>query len=182
MITPKPSVIKKLRNANMKYVSSIADKTENATKKAREALRIKRNAHFKALETVPFFKKILSKKIRFQIHSDGEPRNYSLLGVGFEGEGNFRRTVLIIDDKGRTLFFGEKMRGVRTIWEPYRMLKEKKSFVTHQRSYEYSELESWGSKQENEVNEVSHNIKYYLDKVHFEQADAKKLKQIKRYF
>lgn len=176
------STVKKLRNANATYRATIAYKAENATKKTREALRIQRNAHFKALETVPFFKKILSKKIHFQIYSNGEPKNYSLLGVGFQGEGNFRRTVLIIDDKGQTLFFGEKMRGIRTIWEPYRMLKEKKSFVTHQKSYEYSELESWGSKQENEVYEVSHNIKYHLDKVNFEQADARKLKQIKRYF
>ena len=114
----------RLRKANMLYRSTIADKVENATKEAKEKLRKQRNKHFKALERNPFFKKILSNKIPFQVHAKQGPRNYTLLGTGFSGEGNFRRTLLIIDDKGRTVFWGEKKENLRPHWEPYRIINE----------------------------------------------------------
>ena len=176
----RPSMLT-LRRANVKYRTTIADKMENATNAAKIRLRKQRNAHFKALERNPFFKKLLSKKIPFQVHSPTGPKNYTLLGIGFKGEGNFRRTVLLIDDKGRTLFFGEQMRGIRTIWEPYRILKEKIAFLNQQKFYEYNELESWSDEQKNEVSEATYHIKKNLNKVTFQETDIEQMREIKKF-
>lgn len=170
----------RLRRANMKYRTTIADKIENANQRAKTRLRKERTAHFKAIERDPFFKKILSKKIPFRVHPQGEQKNYTLLGTGFEGEGNFRRTVLLIDEKGRTTFWGESMRGLRTNWTPYRIVKETIRW-DGKKNYIYSELDSLSRKYDDEVSEASHNIKYYLDQVTFEKADIKKMDMIRKF-
>jgi hypothetical protein len=168
-----------LARENANYRNSAVDRTENA--KQRELMRIRkeRAAHFKALEKIPFFKEILSKKIPIETRAIGKLRIHTLLGVGFEGEGNFRRTVLVIDAEGRTTFWGEQMRGVRTMWAPYRILKEDGIF-NGQKQYKYNELETWSQKEDNEAMEINWGIKSNLDQIKFQKADLKKMMQIKR--
>ena len=174
------SKVNKLRQSNMNFRATIYDTLERATKKEQARIIKRRMNHFKALEKIPFFKRILAKKIPLQIFNTNGAKNMTLLGVGFEGSGNFRRTVLLIDEQGRTIFLGERIHGDNKIWSAYRIVKERVS-STGRKSYIYNEVENVTQQQRQEASEINFYVKKHLKEIAFEPVDIRKMGQIKRF-
>lgn len=174
------SKISKLRKANMNFRATVYDTLEKATKREQARIIKRRMNHFKALKRIPFFKRILTKKIPLKIFNPNGPKEMTLLGVGFEGSGNFRRTVLLIDEQGRTIFWGEKIQGDNKAWRPFKIVEEQVS-STGKKYYNYNEVENVTQQQKQEVIEISHQIKKHLKEIAFEPVEMKRMSQIKRF-
>ena len=174
------SKISKLRKANMTFRATVCDTLQRATKKQQARLIKRRMNHFKALKEIPFFKRILAKEIPLQIFNTNGAKGMILLGVGFEGNANFRRTVLLIDEQGKTIFWGEKVKGDNRTWAAYRIVEEQTSY-TGRKSYNYNEVENVTPQQEQEASEISYHIKKHLKEIAFEPVDMKRMGQIKRF-
>lgn len=180
MTMPKVSQVKKLRKANMHHHNSINDRlAPNA--KSLTILR-ERVKHARELKKIPFFKRLMQKHIILQTtQKNGISRPYILLGIGFKEKGTFRKSVILIDDKGRAIFFARvKLKdSEKTIWLPYNLVQKKKGEAED--NWTHSKMEI-GKKELTEIvlplnEEINENIK----EITFEDIDPRKINQIKRF-
>lgn len=166
------------RNAEFRTIGVEALEKANAEKKSK--IMKLRKMHFDSLKVFPLFEKLLSKKIPFHIYTPKGKHEYILLGTGLKGEANFRRTAIVIDDKGRMLFLGEKIFGNQKEWFPYRIVRKEKVGKKAYR-YEYNELEQGANVKLWIDNSVSDEVKKHLKEIEFINADAIDVKRIKKY-
>ncbi len=176
----KLSKAKLMHKRNAAYATSATDVFQRASAEERMRILKSREKHFKSLEVFPLFKKILSKKIPIKIYTPYGKKEYTLLGIGLKGQTNFRRTALVIDEKGKIVFLGEKGFGQNTEWYPYRILQKvkagRKTFM-----YEYNEAEQRADLKLWIDNPISDEVKKHLNGIEFINADALEVKRIKKY-
>ncbi len=180
MTMPKVSQVKKLRKANMHHHNSINDRLAPNAKSS--AILRERVKHARELKKIPFFKRLMQKHIILQTtQKNGISRPYILLGVGFKEKGTFRRSVILIDDRGRAIFFARVnlKDSEKIIWLPYNLVQKKKGEAEDNWVHNKVEI---GQKELTEIilplNEaISKNIK----EVTFKDIDPRKINQIKRF-
>lgn len=173
----KLSQVKTLRNQNQMHHNKINDSLKSKTK---FSLIKKRLLHARALRQDPFFDKLLKK----QIIVKASEKNYIILGTGFKEQGNFKRSVIAIDDKGRAIFLAQVLEltkeGSKTHWLPYSIVK--KTRTKKGNNWSYAKLEPSTQKEKQEILALSQVVQGIIKHINFESIPPRKINQIKRFF
>lgn len=176
----KLSQVKSLRRQNTRHHNNINDKLSKATSVQKRGIQSARKAYYTKLSIIPFFEKLLKKQIPFEVqYLSGKKEKFKMLGVGFGENGGFRRSVILIDEKGRANLFGRISFGEgkeeNAVWWPYSIVgKMNGRFVLN--SADLSERE-----RREELMPINDAIKSRLGEVVFEKIHPLKANQVKRF-